>query len=232
MSFKRIECLTEYPQGDELTKKLIGIGFKLGGIAEQNPNIEDCLIAAATEGVHGDFRTLSMLTDWFFVHHKFVNIDRLIRALKQTKDSRVKCYFSSIGKWLQRDSGYKKLSKIYRGEALLLGLTADYKFLIKRNGEDARFLGTKLLVADKTLRSRLDDVLSSKELAIKHQDYFYRVLIGPSYRADMISHYLRNSTLTASQLAKNTYGSFATAWEVMKDINLLPENFRSNSKGL
>jgi hypothetical protein len=79
----------------------------------------------------------------------------------------------------------------------------------------------KLLVANKTLRSRQEDILSSKELALKHQDYFYKILIGPSYRADMISQYLRNPSLTASQLAKNTYGSFATAWEVMKDINLL-----------
>jgi hypothetical protein len=225
MSFKRIECLTEYAQADDLTPKLIGVGFKLGGAAELNANIEDCLIAAAAEGMAGDFRILSLVTDWFFLHQKFVNIDRLIRALKQIKDSRVKCYFSSIGKWLQKDSGYKKLSKIYRGEILVLGLTPDYKFLIKRNGEDERFIGTKLLVANKTLRSRPDDIVSSKELAAKHQDYFYRVLIGPSYRADMISHYLRNPTLTASQLAKNTYGSFATAWEVMKDINLLPEKF-------
>ena len=228
MSFKRIECLAEYPQGEELTKKLNGIGFKFGGIAENNPNIEDCIIAAATEGVYGDFRTLSMLTDWFFIHHKFVNVDRLTRALKLSKDSRVKCYFSSIGKWLQKERAYKKLSKIYRGEVLLLGLSADYKFLIKRNGEDERFIGSKMLVANKTLRSRLDDIASSKELASKHQDYFYRVLIGPSYRADMISHLSRNSSLTASQLAKNTYGSFATAWEVMKDVKLLPDKFINN----
>ncbi|MDO9181966.1 MAG: hypothetical protein Q7U04_06140 [Bacteriovorax sp.] len=221
MSFKRIECLNEYPLGEELTPKLIGIGFKLGGFAEENVNIEDCLIAAATEGVGGDFRTLSLLTDWFFIHHKFVNIDRLLRALKKIKDPKIKCYFGAIGKWLQKDGGYKKLSKIYRGEAHLLGLTSDYKFLIKRNGEDERFVGSKFLVANKTLRSRHEDILTSKELALRHQDYYYRILIGPSYRADMISKYINNSSLTASQLAKNTYGSFATAWEVMKSINLL-----------
>ena len=227
MSFKRIECLDYYPQGEELTPKLIGIGFKLGGFAQENANIEDCLIAAATEGVNGDFRTLSLLTDWFFIHHKFVNIDRLIRALKKIKEPKVKCYFSAIGRWLQKDNGYKKLSKIYRGEALLLGLTAEYKFLIKRNGEDERFAGSKFLVANKTLRSRPEDILTSIELAQKHHDYYYRILIGPSYRADMISHYTQNSSLTASQLAKNTYGSFATAWEVMKDINLLPNKIKN-----
>jgi hypothetical protein len=44
----------------------------------------------------------------------------------------------------------------------------------------------------------------------------------------MISHYRRNPSLTASQLAKNTYGSFATAWEVMKDVNLLGNAFQAN----
>ena len=224
MSFKRIECLDNYPLGDELTPKLIGIGFKLGGIAEENANIEDCLIAAATERTNGDFRTLSLLTDWFFIHHKFVNIDRLIRALKKIKEPKVKCYFSAIGLGLQKNNGYKKLSKIYRGEGLLLGLNTEYRFLIKRNGEDERFTGSKFLVANKTLRSRPEDILTSKELALIHQDYYYRILIGPSYRADMISQYLKNSSLTASQLAKNTYGSFATAWEVMRDINLLPNS--------
>ena len=196
-------------------------------MAQVNANIEDCLIAAATEGVNGDFRTLSLLTDWFFIHHKFVNIDRLIRALKKIKEPKVKCYFSAIGLGLQKDNRYKKISKIYRGEALLLGLNTEYRFLIKRNGEDERFIGSKFLVANKTLRSRPEDILTSKELALKHQDYYYRILIGPSYRADMISQYLNNSSLTASQLAKNTYGSFATAWEVMKDINLLPNSIKN-----
>jgi hypothetical protein len=181
MSFKRIQYLDEYPFGNELTNKLIGIGFKLSGSPEINPNIEDCLIAAAIEGMSGDFRTLSLLTDWFEIHHKFVNIDRLIRAIKNLNDQKLKCYFSAIGKWLQKDSGYKKLSKIYRGESLFLGLNSDYQFLINRNGEDERFKGAKLLVAKKTLRSRHVDILNTTELSKIHNDYYYRVLIGPSY---------------------------------------------------
>ena len=131
-------------------------------------------------------------------------------------------YFSSLGKWLQKDSGYKKLSKIYRGEPQNLGLNSEYQFLINRNGEDERFKGTKLLVAKKTLRSRHEDILNSSDLSKIHKDYYYRVLIGPSYRADMVSQYLNDRSLNAGQLAKKTYGSYATAWEVMKHINLLP----------
>jgi hypothetical protein len=223
MAFKRIQYLEEYPNGNELTKKLIGIGFKLGGNPEPNQNIEDCLIAAGLEGIEGDFRTLSLLTDWFSIHHGFVNIDRLTRAVNNIKDPKLKCYFSAIGKILYKSPGFKKLAKVYRGEPLYLGLGSGQKFLISRNGEDERFSGTKLLVAKNTLRSRPEDILSSNELSRIHKDYYYRVLIGPSYRADMVSQYLNDPTLTASQLAKKTYGSFATAWEVMKHINLLPK---------
>lgn len=221
MSFKRVECLSEYPSSDLLTRKLIGIGFKLGGEVEKNANIEDCLIAAAIEGLTGDYRLLSLLTDWFYVHNKYTNVDRLHRALKQLKDNRVKCYFSAIGKWLEKNNSFKKLSKLYRGDEISLGLTKDYQFLIKRNGQDERFKESKFKVANGTIRSRVDDILTPDELAKIHSDYFFRILIGPIYRADMVSAYTKDPSLTASQLAKKTYGSFATAWEVMRDMNLV-----------
>ncbi len=221
MAFKRVQSLSLYPLGDELTTKLNGIGFKLGGNTEKNPNIEDALIAAALEGMSGDFRVLALLTDWFSLHFERVNIDRLIRALKLVRDRRAKVYFSAVGCWLQKHQGFKKLSKIYRGEDIFLGLNKSHLFLIKRNGEDPRFKNSKLRVANGTLRNRPDDILTPTQLAKIHSDYYYRILIGPSYRADMASLYFRNPAITASELAKKTYGSFATAWEVMKDIGLI-----------
>lgn len=93
MRFKKIKCLERYYQGDELTKKLIGIGFKIGGEPELNPNIEDTVISAAIEGVLGEFRTLSLLTDWITIHHKIINIDRLSIATYGIKKSKSKCLF-------------------------------------------------------------------------------------------------------------------------------------------
>jgi len=221
MSFKRNHALLIYPQGQGLTKKLIGIGFRLSGESEKNPNIEDTLIAAAIEGMAGDFRVLGILTDWFYLHYERVNVDRLIRALKNENNQRVNAYFAAIGNIFNKDIRYKKLKKIYRGEALNLSLGPGSSFLIKRNGEDERFVGSKLLVANGTLRVRLDDILSPQDLAKIHSDYYYRLLIGPSYRADMVSLFKQNPRLTASELAKQTYGSFATAWGVMKDMSLI-----------
>lgn len=214
MAFKRINSLDVYPTGEELTKKLIGIGFKLGGKAEYNYNIENCLIAACLEGVSGDYRVLSMLTDWIFIHHKYINTDRLYRALKNMKNDLVKCYFASISFSFKKENGYKKLITLYKKEKILLS----DEFLIKKNGEDERFVGTKLVVPNKMLRSRKEDILTITELAIIHKDYFYRVLIGPGYRADMISNYLRSEGLSPTELAHRTYGSFASAWGVINEI--------------
>jgi hypothetical protein len=42
--------------------------------------------------------------------------------------------------------------------------------------------------------------------------------MGPSYRADMWAALARNPSLSAAALARKTYGSFATAWQVKSDF--------------
>jgi hypothetical protein len=126
MSFKRSFCLERYYQGDQLTKKLIGIGFKIGGDPELNPNIEDTIISAAIEGVLGDFRTLSLLTDWITIHHKIINIDRLSIALKELKNPKVNAYFSAIFSHLKDIKRYKKIINIYKGSPHFLDEKKSY----------------------------------------------------------------------------------------------------------
>lgn len=223
MAFKRIEAKDEYATGDALTRELAGIGFRFASAkADANPNIEDALIAGAIEGVEReDYRVLSMLTDWFEVHGEWVNVDRLLRALKGVESKRVRAYFAAIGKWRAKDSRYKRVAGVYKGSRVLLGKTAGYSFLVNRNGEDQRFQNTCLVVAKGNLRHRPEDILSPQELAQIHQDYFWRVYFGPSYRADMISLVRREPDATASEVARKTYGSFQTAWSVKRDISIL-----------
>lgn len=221
MSYKRVIALDVYASGKNLDGLLAGIGFKIGTTKEPNPNIEDTLIAAAIEGMAGDFRTLSLLTDWFEVHSSRVNVDRLTRAVSELANTRVKAYFSGVGHWLKKDPRYKKLAALYRGPRVLLGLTDEYSFLIKRNGEDERFQKSKLEVANGSLRRRLQDIATPEELVKMHDDYYHRILIGSTYRADMVALHKKSPKITASELARRTYGSFATAWEVMRDLSLL-----------
>jgi hypothetical protein len=224
MGYKRIFSKTDYFTGINLTRKLKGIGFRFSGEMDTNENIEDCLISACIEGMNGDFRVLSLLTDWIFIHFKIINADRLFRALLELNNKNVKCYFVAILKNFKKEFAEKKFSVLYKGSKITLG----DEFLLIRNGEDARFKNTKLSVPNKLLRSRPDDILEIKELAKLHNDYFYRALIGPSYRADMISKLISNPKITAAELARSTYGSFATAWEIINEIEPMREVFTIN----
>ena len=71
------------------------------------------------------------------------------------------------------------------------------------------------------LRERKNDVLTPTELARRHGAYRRRNLLGPSYRADMWAELDREPSLSAAELARHTYGSFATAWQVKRDWALL-----------
>jgi hypothetical protein len=71
------------------------------------------------------------------------------------------------------------------------------------------------------LRDRKADVLDPRELAKRHRGYRRRVLLGPSYRADVWAELDRNPGSSAAELARRAYASFATAWLVKRDWELL-----------
>jgi hypothetical protein len=83
-----------------------------------------------------------------------------------------------------------------------------------------------LRVPANLLRDRPADVLSPIELARRHRAYRCRVLIGPSYRADMWAALEGDPTLTAAALARRTYGSFATAWHTKQSYAILAVGLR------
>lgn len=214
MSFKRKISTDLYFQGEELSSSLKGIGFMIGSESLPNPNIEDTLISACIEGVGGDYRVLSLLTDWITIHSSCINGDRLFRALIELDNAVVRNYFSSILKQYLKVIPQNKLKKIYSGKQFILG----DKFLIDKKGIDQRFINTSFLVPAGLLRIRKDDILSPSELAKVHSDYYFRLIVGPTYRADMISRLIENPNISPSDLARKTYGSFATAWEIINDL--------------
>jgi hypothetical protein len=46
-------------------------------------------------------------------------------------------------------------------------------------------------------------------------------MMGPSYRADMWAALESEPQLAVAELARRTYGSFATAWNVRKAFTIL-----------
>lgn len=220
MPFKR-RVVPELMTGETLTAAMAGIGMEFYSTVLLNMPIEDVLISASVEGMErDDLRVLSVLMTWLDVHHPWVNADRLIRGAQTLELPRTRAFWAAVSHWLKKDRRFAKLRKLHRGAPIDL-LPTGMDFQIERKGEDPRFVGSPLRVPAQTLRDRSGDVSTPAELAARHDTYRRRILMGPSYRADMWAALERNPDLTASQLAHETYGSFATAWAVKQDFGLL-----------
>ena len=94
-------------------------------------------------------------------------------------------------------------------------------FQIKRRGEDERFVGSKLRVPSGILRDRAADVLSPDVLVKRHAGYRNRVIMGPSFRADVWTVLEKSPELPVADVARRAACSFATAWQAVQDFRLL-----------
>jgi hypothetical protein len=207
---------------DALTSAMVGIGMKLAAPAAAEPNIEDTLLFASIDSMdEDDLRVLAVLVTWFGVHAPWVNADRLTKMVSGHESDRVRAFWSALGRWQAKDRRFARLARLYTGERIDL-LSTGTSFQVKRHGEDPRFEGSALRVPAKVLRDRPTDVQEPAELARRHRAYRYRVMMGPTYRADMWAALEADPTLSAAALARKTYGSFATAWHVRRDFALLP----------
>lgn len=223
MVYKRNILPLSYATGDKLTEHLIGIGFRLFGHPTPNPNIEDTLIAASLEGMKGDFRTLSLLVDWLEIHGDKILADRLVKLVfnldkKIFKFARI--FWAAFAQMRHQDIRFKRLLELATTKRMDI-TGEDRNFLIQRNGEDKRFSKTCLRIPNKLLRHRPEDILTPEELIQVHPAYRFRVLIGPTHRADMFAQLNLNRDLCTYALAKNCYGSYRTAMAVKRDYEAL-----------
>ncbi|MGK5088357.1 hypothetical protein WDW86_12425 [Bdellovibrionota bacterium FG-2] len=224
MAHKRVLMPSEFATGEKLTAEMVNIGVRFAATPTSHgakaANIEDTLMAASIEGIIlEDYRVLSLLVDWLGIHIERVNADRLIRMVQLFDDKRVRAFWAAVAQWQSRDWRFKRLQLLHQKPRIDLAAGTDYQ--LQKYGEDKRFENTVLRVPHKLLRQRVDDILSPRDLAQKHLAYHYRVMIGPSYRADMWALLERSPGLTPTELARQSYGSFPTAWEVRRDWMIL-----------
>jgi hypothetical protein len=221
MTFSRALLPVE-PQGvAPLTSDMVGIGMNFAASGSDQPNIEDTLLFASMEGMEKhDLRVLSILVTWFGVHAAWVNADRMTKLIDSSSSRPLRALWSALAGWQGQDRRFARLARLYTGPRQNVTETGT-EFQIKRFGEDPRFQGSTIRVAANVLRDRTADVLSPADLAQRHRSYRWRVVIGPSYRADMWAALELDRTLSAAALARRTYGSFATAWRVRRDFGLL-----------
>ncbi len=209
------------PAPSTLTARMAGIGMNFAAEPEKDANIEDTLVHASEIGMdEGDLRVLSVLTTWMGLHHQHVNADRLVRVVAQHASERVRAYWAAVAAWLAKDRRFTRLARAYEGEPVDV-LPVGTDFQISRRGEDERFAGTSLRAPAGTLRVRSSDVLPPETLVRRHAGYRNRVLMGPSWRADVWTVLKRQPDLSIAELARQAYCSFATAWQVSRDFRLL-----------
>lgn len=221
MAYSRALLPVESQRYEVLTSAMVGIGMTFAASPPiEDPNIEDTLLFASLEAMeHHDLRVLAVLMTWFGVHSPYVNADRLTKIIAAQRSERVRALWSALARWMGKDRRFARLVQIYKGPRIdLLPIGTDFQ--VKRHGEDTRFAGSALCTPANLLRDRQADVLSPRELAQQHSVYRYRVMIGPTYRADMWAALDQNPDLTTANLARLTYGSFATAWNVRRDHHI------------
>lgn len=163
---------------------------------------------------------LGVLTTWLRVHHAHVNADRLVRLVGVHPSERVRAYWSAIAMWLKKDRRLARLAGAYDGATIEL-LPTGTEFQVKRRGEDERFTGSKLRVPKGALRDRHEDVLPPELLVRRHAGYRNRVLMGPSFRADVWTALEHAPDLSIADIARIASCSFATAWQTAQDYRLL-----------
>ncbi len=221
MGFNR-KLLPQEILPEQLNPSLVSIGINLAsGPAQIDVNIENVLYFSSVEAIaNDDYRLLSLITTWLGVHHRAVNLDRLVKLVGNCENQKFRAYWGSIGVWLGSDRRLLKLASQYHGPIIdLQSVGGDFQ--ISRFGEDPRFKNGFLRVPANLLRDRVEDVLSPVELARKLPAYRNRIIIGPSYRADMWASLEENPNLSAAQIARKAYGSFATAWHVKQDWQMI-----------
>jgi len=221
MAFKRSFAAAEPLSGEALTSAMVGIGMLFAAEGLPDPDIEATLVGASIEGMEkGDLRTLAMLMTWLDLHSERINADSLTRLVGSRPEVRVRAFWSAVGHYFIKDRRFGRLISGYKGSPVDL-LATGTDFHLRRSGEDPRFAGSVLRVPAGVLRDRKADVLTAAELAQRHGTYRMRVQMGPSYRADMWAELDREPGLSAAELARRTFGSFATAWLIKRDWKLL-----------
>ena len=220
--------------GSGLSGDLRAIGFNIACEKKStDPNIELALVSASVTAVNEDDNRIGgLLVDWLTIHYLRINVDRLTRMIFGLNGLNYKFirvfWCANAQRFLAKDQRFKRLSELYRGRRvdfadrfLKFGARKATKTLIEIKGEDKRFKGTCLRVFNGYFSERLHQIFSADVVAKIHLPYHYRVMMGPSYRADLWALLNRHPELSAYALGKKVGCSYRTAYIVKKDYELL-----------
>ncbi len=221
-------------EGKSLDSDLQAIGFNLKCKKESiAPNIEASIVSASVEAVnYQDNRIGGLLVDWITAHYLRMNVDRLTKFVFSLDDvvyKFVKIFWCANAQRLYpKDQRFKRLSALYRGKRINFSdrfvknkQQKVTKMLIEMKEEDERFKGTCIRVHRGYFSERPHQIFPVSVIAKKHLSYHYRVMMGPSYRADLWALLKMYPNISAYALGKKAHCSYRTAYIAKKDYELL-----------
>ena len=213
---------------------LRAIGFNLSSRKKStDPNIEAVIISASIEAVNNKGNRIGgLLVDWITIHSLRINVDKLTKFVFSLSDIEYKFvkifWCANAQRLFIRDQRFKRLSELYKGRRVNFadhfikkGQRKVTKMLIKIKGEDERFKRTCIRVPKGYFSERPHQIFPVFVIAKSHLPYRYRVMMGPSYRADLWALLDDDPSISAYALAKKAYCSYRAAYMVKKDYELL-----------
>lgn len=222
MAFTRkSEFLEPLPDDETLTSRLRGIGMSFvgGDETDWDANFEQTLVHASLTGLDGnDYRVLRSLVAWLEVHSARVNVDRLCLILEQCESPMVTCFWSSLSaRLLKADPRFRRVANMYDGPTLTpLGETTEFQ--VSRHGFDPRFDETLMQVPANFLPARAGDVYPPEFMMVHSRVYFWRTLIGPTWRADAWAFLEASPEASAAETARQLGCSYGAAWKYVQDF--------------
>ena len=220
--------------GNSLNSDLRAIGFNLNCKKQSvDSDIEISIISASIEAVNNkDNRIGGLLVDWMTVHYLRINVDRLTKFIFSLDDldyKFVKTFWCATAqRFFPKDMRFKRLSRLYVGKRVdfadrfsNLRTGKATRMFIKMKGEDERFKGTCIRVHKGYFSERPRQIFSVSFVAQTHLFYRYRVMMGPSYRADLWAILKSCPDISAYALGKKAHCSYRTAYIAKKDYELL-----------
>ena len=230
MSFSNFVIKT----GKNLDSDLQAIGFNVACEKPSvYPDIESVIVSASMEMVNKkDNRIGGLLVDWLTIHYPRINVDKLTKfvfSLNGPDYKFVRIFWCATAqRFLSKDQRFKRLSEMYKGRRVNFAdrflksrARKTTKMLIEIKGEDKRFIGTCIRVPKGYFSERPLQIFSADMVAKNHLFYYYRVMMGPSYRADSWALLQQYPNISAYALQKRACCSYRTAYMVKKDYELL-----------
>jgi len=244
MGYKRIFYPKKIFEGDDLDSAFTAIGTAQGSEFNTiNPNIEDTLFSGSLESVNrNNGRIASILVDWISAYHELINVDRLtsiITSLKDEEHKWVKVFWCANAQRLDKKYlRWKKLASLYPRSNRFNFIDrkkrpndqGSTEFLMNRYGEDDRFIETCIRIPKNTFQHRPTHVFSADKIAKIHGGFKQRLIIGPTCRADMWAALTKDPTLSPSELADKTYGSYATAHRVKWAYQMVKRDYSDRKR--